>query len=273
MTNKNLSHNPLVKLFLNDRFILFLILLNSIAIFSEGFKEFGTVALFYINLIDSIITIFFLIEATIKINFYGWKNYISSNWNKLDFILVAISFPSIILLIAQSHFQGLSFLLIFRVFRTFKFFRLFKFIPGIDTLIKGVQRALKASIFVLFGFFILNFIISVLSSYLFKEISPEYFGNPFRAMYSTFKIFTVEGWYEIPDKIVRDSTHISAFLIKLYFVIILILGGILGLSLVNSIFVDSMVMDNTDDLEKKVDSLNAKVDMLLKKHEHNNPSN
>lgn len=44
---------------------------------------------------------------------------------------------------------------------------------------------------------------------------------------------------------------------------ILITGGIFGLSLVNSIFVDAMVQDNNDELEKKVDLLNKKIDRLL----------
>jgi len=145
----------------------------------------------------------------------------------------------------------------------FKFFRFFKFIPGIEELVKGVQRAMKASVFVLFGLFVFNFIIAVLSSYLFKEISPDYFGNPLKSLYSIFKIFTIEGWYEIPDELSQNTDSLSEFLIKTYFVLILIVGGIIGLSLVNSIFVDSMVMDNTDELERKVDRLNKKIDFLV----------
>jgi len=263
MNNNSLNLNFFTRLFLNDRFILFIIVVNSIAIFGEGFPEFGDELLFWINFIDSFVTILFLLEAIIKIRYFGWKDYIQSNWNKLDFILVILSFPSIFLLIIQSEHHGLSVLLIFRISRVFKFFRFFKFIPGIEALVKGVQRAMKASIFVLFGFFVFNFIIAVLSCYLFKEISPEYFGNPLKSMYSIFKVFTIEGWYEIPDQLAINSDNMSSFLIKGYFVIILIIGGIMGLSLVNSIFVDSMVMDNTDELERKVDLLNKKVDFLV----------
>jgi voltage-gated sodium channel len=43
-------------------------------------------------------------------------------------------------------------------------------------------------------------------------------------------------------------------------------GGILGLSIVNSIFVDAMVSDNNDELENKIDLLNKKIDKLLTKH-------
>ncbi len=265
MENNTHKLNFFTRLFLNDKFILTIIVINSITIFSEGFSEFGDNLLFFIALIDSFVTILFLIEAIIKIKHFGWKEYIQSNWNKLDFILVILSLPSVFLLMIHSSHHGLSFLLIFRISRVFKFFRFFKFIPGIEELVKGVQRAIKASVFVLFGLFVFNFIIAVLSSYLFKEISPDYFGNPLKSLYSIFKIFTIEGWYEIPDELAQDADNLSAFLIKGYFVIILIVGGIIGLSLVNSIFVDSMVMDNTDELERKVDRLNEKIDFLVSK--------
>lgn len=49
---------------------------------------------------------------------------------------------------------------------------------------------------------------------------------------------------------------------RIYFVVILIAGGIIGLSLVNSIFVDAMVSDNNDDLEREVKKLNQKIDIL-----------
>ncbi len=258
--------NPIEKLFLNDRFILALIFINSITIFIEGFKELGVRPLFLIALADSLITISFAIEASIKIKNFGWKEYISSGWNRLDFFLVVLSLPSIFLILIHSSFQGLSFLLILRISRVFKFLRFFKFIPGVEQLIKGVKRALKASVFVLFGFFVFNFIIAVLSCYLFKDNSPEYFGNPLKSMYTIFRVFTIEGWYEIPDKIALNSNLLDSFLIKSYFIIILIIGGILGLSLVNSIFVDSMVMDNNDDLERKIDELNEKIEILIKKN-------
>ena len=50
--------------------------------------------------------------------------------------------------------------------------------------------------------------------------------------------------------------------VRIYFVLILILGGIIGLSLVNSIFVDAMVSDNNDELEAEVKQLNEKIDLL-----------
>jgi len=55
------------------------------------------------------------------------------------------------------------------------------------------------------------------------------------------------------------------FLSKLYFVFLLLCGGIIGLSLVNSIFVDAMVSDNNDELQKEISNLSYKIDTLAKR--------
>lgn len=256
------------KILLNEKIILIFIIINSFTIFLEGFDEFGHDFHYFIVWVDSLITIIFIVEAIFKIKDEGWRKYITQNWNKMDFVLVLLSLPSLFLVLFKNiHAADLSFLLILRISRVFRFFRFFRFIPGIEHLLKGIQRSLKASLFVLLAFFIYNFTTSILSCYLFKHTSPELFGNPLKAFYSTFKIFTVEGWYEIPETLTQNMSTSSDIFVKAYFIIILITGGIFGLSLVNSVFVDSMVSDNNDELEEKVDELNKKVDLLLKKLE------
>ncbi len=260
MKSKRLS--VIRRLFLNDKFIMNIILLNSILIFFEGYRHDDQELLFYISLIDSGITLLFIVEAIIKIQHFSWRGYIASHWNRLDFVLVILSFPSIVVMFIPLEYASLSFLFVFRIMRIFKFFRFFKFIPGISKLIHGVILALKTSIFVLVGLGVFTFIVAVLSCYLYKDYAPQYFADPMRSFYTTFRIFTLEGWYEIPDAIALQLTPVKAFLVKAYFVTIVISGGILGVSLVNSIFVDSMVIDNNDEIEAKIDDLNDKIEKL-----------
>ena len=79
-----------------------------------------------------------------------------------------------------------------------------------------------------------------------------------------FKVFTIEGWFEIPDDVTQNLSPVSAFFTNVYFIFIVMSGGIFGLSLVNSIFVDAMVSDNNDSLENKIQSLEEKIDLLIK---------
>jgi len=251
-------------LFLNDFFILAIIFCNALLIFIQEFELRSA----WTNIIESIFTLLFVAELTIKITEYGFKKYLSSGWNRLDFILILVSIPSLASLFVNDGILAMNFFLSFRVLRIFKFFRLIRFFPNIDQLISGINRAFKASYIVLIGFFSLVFIFSIVSCSLFKGLAPEYFNNPLNSFYSIFRLFSVEGWYEIPDLIAERSTPFIAFMAKIYFMLILLGGGILGLSLVNSIFVDAMVSDNNDELILKIESLTEKVDKLLKDNDN-----
>lgn len=256
------------RLFLNDKFILILILLNSVILFvgayfpSESDKQILTV-------IDNLITTLFIFELIVKCREFGIKGYLKSNWNKLDFVLILLSIPALITFIFNLNFVDFSFLLVFRIMRVFKAFRFLRFIPNIGELVAGIQRALKASVFVLIGFTVYIFIIGVLSFYLFHNSGSEYFSNPMVSLYSTFKIFTIEGWFEIPEQIIRNYSKTASFFTYFYFIFVVLTGGIFGLSIVNSIFVDSMVSDNNDELERKIDNLDSKITEILTKINRN----
>lgn len=262
-------NRQLKQLFLNDKFILFLIIFNAILIFLDGFQQTEKTEKLF-DVLDNLITVLFIVEIWIKISVLN-KSYFKSNWNILDFSLVILSIPALLAFVFGLDFKDYSFLLVFRVMRVFKSFRFLKFIPGIEQLLEGVRRALKTSILVIVGFMIYVFVIGVFSFYLFRDLSPEYFENPFMALYSTFKIFTVEGWYEIPEDLSQNLSSTKTFFVYLYFIFVVLTGGILGLSLVNSIFIDAMVSDNTDELEEKVDNLEMKIDLLLKKNDIESP--
>ncbi|HRD83001.1 MAG: hypothetical protein IAE84_13065 [Saprospiraceae bacterium] len=62
---------------------------------------------------------------------------------------------------------------------------------------------------------------------------------------------------------VESSPPMISFAARLFFMSVFFFGGVIGLSIVNSIFVDSMVSDNNDSLELKVDALQRKIDLLL----------
>ena len=229
---------------LNDVVIFYLILTNAVIIFIQEFN----IHYAFLNFIEGLLTLLFFIEMIIKIKAYSFKNYISDKWNRLDFFLILISIPALFSLFMSDGLIGTNIFLTLRVLRVFKFFRLIRFLPNIGQLINGVKRAIRASYVVLIGFFALVFIFSILNCSFFKNVAPEYFSNPLSSFYSMFRLFSVEGWYEIPDLIASRTNSIIGILSVIYFMVLLLSGGILGLSLVNSIFVDAMVADNNDEV-------------------------
>lgn len=256
------------KLFLNDFFILILIIANAVVIFLTGFDSL-ILQYPWLNTFDNILTGLFFVELIVKLNAFGRKSYFKDAWNIFDFILVALALPSLVVFLFGIEIIDLDYLLALRTLRVFKFFRFIRFVPNINHIVNGIYRAMKASILIVLGFFIFNFTISLVTCFLFKELAPEFFDNPLISFYSTFKIFTVEGWYEIPDSIVENSGQVLTFFVRFYFIVILLIGGVFGLSLVNSIFVDAMVSGSSDAIENKLDALEKKMDNLLTTMEKN----
>jgi voltage-gated sodium channel len=248
-------------IFLTESVIAGVIIANSIILFVMGFDEVNDDRV--LQFIDHSFTIFFIFEVLIKVEDRSWKGYIEKAGNKFDFFLVAISVPSLIEVFVT--IPDLSYLLAFRLLRVLRILRFLRFIPNLNKMLEGIRRAFKASVFVMIALLIYNVLLAILSNHLFKDYAPDYFGNPFTSLFSIFQIFSIEGWNDIVSAVTSNpeiAPWFSAFA-KIYFVIVVLTGGMLGFSMVNAIFVDEMTMDNTKELEDKIDSLNRKVDRLL----------
>ena len=75
-----------------------------------------------------------------------------------------------------------------------------------------------------------------------------------------FKVFTIEGWFEIPDELAEEGlAEWDLLLLRGYFAFSVVIGGILGFSLANAVFVDEMTADNNDELEQLVVELRGEL--------------
>ena len=254
----------------NERIILIAIVLNTIIMFLGGFWPDSR----RLEWCDSLFTIIFLFEAIAKISKYGWNDYWQRGWNKFDLVVLVIALPSLASVFVEET-MATNTILAFRSMRLFKSFKMLRFIPNIQKLLKGLRLAFRASLLVLIAFVVLLVIFSILSSTLFGKISPEYFGNPAISLYSIFRLFSVEGWYELPDAIASHTSPIWGFFARFYFSVLMFLGGIIGMSLMNSIFVDSMAEDNNDEVKEKLNQIEEQIKTLcnaiekIKQNENN----
>ncbi|MBX3247989.1 MAG: ion transporter [Myxococcales bacterium] len=249
----------LADLFTADKPVLIAIALNAVVLFLLAFDELAFDPI--LEVLDYAFTTYFVIEAALKLHTAGVSGYFRERWNRFDFVVVLLSLPSYVVLFVE--LPDLSFLLLLRLARVMKFFRFIRFVPNMPELVAGARRAIQASAFVVLAFFIFNFVVALVSCHLFHTDAPEHFGNPVVSFYSIFKVFTVEGWYEIPDAITENASSGFAFFTRAYFMVIVVSGGIFGLSLVNAIFVDEMLRNENDLIEKRIDELHAKLDALL----------
>ena len=242
---------------LSERTTLSIVLLNVAAVFLQ---ECGvdSVAL---STIDIVCTVFFVVEMLLKHLDLGIKAYWRDGWNVLDGLVTIISLPALLAYFIPSV-SDYSFIIAFRALRVFKLFRAARRFPKLNELWGGFRLALRQSRAFLLGYFIIIVVVAMFNSALFGKASPEYFATPMDGIYSMFQMFTVEGWYEIPNAVVGNMAPVWLHIVRIYFCLLLIGGGIIGMSLINSIFVDALAADNNDDVKDKLNQLEKKLDTL-----------
>ncbi len=252
---------------INERVIIGVILLNAFVLFMEAFAIIRHSAGFLLTGIDSLCVVYFIVEAILKMRYEGVKGYFSDAWNVFDFAIVAVSLPSLV--------EGAPALFtLLRLLRLLRFLRLMRFIPNIDRLMMGGRRALRASIGIFMLVFCYLFIFGLSAHYMFGYqtgppdasgqavlLYPE-FSDPLLSMYTMFKIFTIEGWYEMSDEIASHCSGIKAHLIRLYFICAVSFGGIVILSLLNAVFVDEMSHDIAARTEEEVEEIGEDVEEM-----------
>lgn len=249
---------------LNEKMILIVIIINTIVIFLE---ESGIHSPF-LMFADLTCTVIFLLEMIVKHFYLGFHGYWSSAWNRLDGILVFLSLPSLIMVIFPRDYFDFSVLLIFRLFRILRVFRLARFFPNFTILVKNLRLAMRQTRAIFLAFFVIILVFGLMNCVAFKNLAPDYFATPLKSLYSVFRLCTLEGWYEIPDAIAGTvNSPFLAHVVRIYFSLFLILGGIIGMSFINSIFVDAMVSDNNDDVKAQLLEMEKKIDRLLEENE------
>lgn len=251
------------KIFLNDHIMMGIILINAIGIFLQT----SGIDSAWFMWTDEVCTLLFVAELIIKHRVLGVRAYWQDGWNRMDGILVILSLPSLLTPFLNVEAAELSLLLLFRLLRVLKFFRVMHFFPNFGKIVAGFRLAIKESWAVMAAYAVIIMIFGLINCSLFRDLAPQFFSTPLDSIYSVFRMFTIEGWYEIPDAVAEATSPVVAHLVRLYFVLLLIGGGIIGMSFINSIFVDAMVEDNNDDIKQQLQSIERQLTELQKKLE------
>ena len=157
-----------------DRVVMGVILINSIIIFlqTSGYESRG------LDIADSICTLIFIAEMLLKMKVEGFKGYWQNGWNRFDGTLVILSLPSLLAIFFPV--ANLSLLLIFRLLRILRFLRTIKFFGDEAVKIaKNFKKAMNDSKSLFIGYFIVICIFALLSTSLFGQAAPQFFGTPF----------------------------------------------------------------------------------------------
>ena len=136
-----------------------------------------------INLLDYSITIFFVIEITIR--FIGEpkkSQFFKSGWNVFDTLIVCISLIPIP--------NNSSFLLL-RLLRVFRVLRIISVVPELKMIIEALLQSIKRVFYVSLLLFIILYIYATIGSILFSEDIPSRWGNVGTAMTVSYTHLTL----------------------------------------------------------------------------------
>lgn len=162
--------------------VLIVILFNAVILGLETSKTvmgtFGPL----ITMLDTICLAIFTIEIALKLFAYGGR-FFRNGWNIFDFFVVAIS-----LIPAAGP------LTVLRALRILRVLRVISVAPSLRRVVEGLVNALPgmASVFLMMG--LLFYIGSVITTKLFADSFPQWFGTLGQSAYSLFQVMTLESW-------------------------------------------------------------------------------
>ena len=224
-----------------QNFIMGLIVLNGITMGFETSKslalEYGT----FFTLFNTFVVTVFTIEILLRISVYK-TSFFKDPWSIFDFIIVAIS-----LVPSSAGFE------IFRVLRVLRLFRLITVVPQMRKIIVALLSVIPGigSIAGLLTLFF--YIFAIMSTQLFGERFPEWFGTLGESFYTLFQIMTLESW---SMGVVRPIMEVYP-LAWVFFVPFIFLSTFIIVNLIIAIVVDAMNEMNTNEEEAIVQEIQS----------------
>ena len=181
-----------------------------------------------INILDYLITIFFVLELSIR--FIGEPkkiNFFKSGWNLFDTTIVLISLIPIP--------NNSSFLLL-RLLRVFRVLRIISIIPELKLIIEALLGSIKRVFYVGLLLFIILYIYATIGSILFSNDIYHRWSDVGVSMITLFQVLTLSSWEQV--MLPLQEIYWWAWI---YFFSFIIICGITMLNLLIAILVDVVI--------------------------------
>lgn len=142
----------------------------------------------FLALLDSGITVFFVIEITIRFLAYrNKKEFFKSGWNIFDLVIVIGSLVP----------AGGTGVLLARLLRVFRVLRLVSMVPELRILINALLKAIPRMGYIVLLMFVIFYIYAAIGSMLFHQINEVLWGDVSISMLTLFRVATFEDWTDV----------------------------------------------------------------------------
>lgn len=171
-----------------ETFVIGVILFSALVIGAKTYDIPGPL-LQFVAALDTAITVFFLVEITIR--FIGEENkkrFFHNAWNIFDTLIVVISLIPI---------EDSEMALIGRLVRIFRVLRMISVVPELRILLTSLLKALPQLGYVVLLMFIIFYIYAAIGATFFAKINDVLWGDISISMLTLFRVMTFEDWTDV----------------------------------------------------------------------------
>lgn len=224
-----------------QQFIMSLIILNGITMGLETSKSLSVdYARFFEGFNFFVITIF-TIEVSLRI-YVNRLAFFKDPWSIFDFIIVAIS-----LVPTSAGFE------ILRIFRVLRLLRLISVVPQMKKITTALVTVIPGILSIGGLLSLFFYIFAIMSTELFGEKFPEWFGTLGASFYTLFQIMTLESWSMGIVRPVMEEYPLA----WTFFVPFIFLATFIIVNLIIAIVVDAMNEMKENEEEHIIDELHS----------------
>ena len=216
--------NQLVDHSFFKKFIMGLIIVNAVILGLETSPKVMELVGRELQLFDQVVIIIFCVELGLRIYAKGLQ-FFRDPWGIFDFMVVAIT-------LVPSN-EALT---VLRALRVVRVFRLVSTIPRLRRIVAALLHAVPGVGAIIVLLLIVFYVFSVITTKIFGQNFPDWFGSLGDSMFTLFQIMTLESW---SMGIVRPVMEIYPWAWVL-FVAFIVLSSFTVLNLFIAIIIDSM---------------------------------
>ena len=197
----------------------------------------------FLGALDGIIVAVFTVEIIMRIYVYRGA-FFKDPWSLFDFFVVAIS-----LVPASEEFS------ILRVLRVLRLFRLLTIVPQMRKIIGALVSVIPGIGSVSMILLLLFYVFAIMSTQLFGEKFPEWFGTLGASMYTLFQVMTLESWsMGIARPVMEAFPHSWVF-----FVVFVLLSTFIMVNLLIGIIVDAIFAIKDEETESESEPMKSET--------------
>ncbi len=230
-----------------ERWILILIAINAVTLGLETspaiMERFGG----FLKVIDRAVLGIFVLEIAARL-YADFRGFWRDPWRIFDFVVVAIALV-----------PATGALSVLRAFRILRVLRLVSTVQSMRRVVTGLLNALPGMGSIVLLLFLVFYVFAVISTKLFAEAFPEWFGSLPASAYTLFQVMTLESW---SMGIVRPVMEQYPYAWAL-FVPFIIVTAFTVLNLFIGVIVDAMQSEHEAEARAERDQMISETEQIL----------